>query len=64
MAGQVIELLPRTELDFSFLAVGATQTRVLVGNIPTADWTKGTLIDGRNRSGRDQRRPRAEGRLK
>lgn len=44
MAGQVIELLPRTNFDFTFLGNSESQMRVLVGKIPTAQWTKGKLM--------------------
>ncbi|MGE0791542.1 MAG: hypothetical protein AB7S26_38055 [Sandaracinaceae bacterium] len=39
----MLELIPRTNFDFTFLGSGS-QTRVLVGKIPTAQWTSGTLI--------------------
>ena len=44
MAGQVLELLPRTAFDFTFLAVSSSQARVLVGNIPTVQYSTGTLM--------------------
>lgn len=44
MSGQTLRLLRRQALDFSFLDKNGSQTRVLVGKIPTSQYTIALLL--------------------
>ena len=44
MSGQVLRVIPRQNFDFSYLAAAGDETRVLVGKIPSAQFTEGSLL--------------------
>ena len=39
-----MNIIPRQTFDFTYLAAGASETRVLAGKIPTARFTKAELL--------------------
>lgn len=44
MSGQVLRVIPRQVFDFTYLGVGANEGRALVGKIPSAQFTEGSLL--------------------
>ena len=44
MAGQVLELIPRTVFDFTFVGASANQQRFVVMGVPTSAYSTGTMM--------------------